>query len=237
LLRFPGQFGLHSSYAQTRPIPIPIPVPALLGRRRRRRRDLAGALAGLRRRGGIPPFQLFQARLGHYDIVLDGVKSPVRERDFLFPRPHYTITPVFVYLSHRPKPDMRSKQAMGLLRVCSLADYNYEPYGIPPSSVINSPRSVKDAARMLRLGRCDVLIYVEDVLRGHAAVGGLDVINNADFSREVPLWIERVGFYFLVGRKLAYRDELVELLDRGIAGLKADGELERLHRHAVGGPR
>lgn len=165
---------------------------------------------------------------GDYQIVLDGVRSPRRERAFRFAASHYGFTPILLWLRKGPPPDLSSVRALARHRICSQADYNYEPYGLPAAMITNRARTIDDAAAMLKLGRCAVMLQNVEVLRAHHALGGPDYLGDPDLASATPAWMRRVDFYFMVGRGLAHGPELAALLTRGIESLKRDGELDRI---------
>lgn len=165
---------------------------------------------------------------GDYQIVLDGVHSPRRDRAFLFPPSHYGLTPIFLWLRKEPAPDVGSAAALAQHRICSQADYNYEPYGVPAAMITNRARTIDDAAAMLKLGRCEVMLQNVEVLRAHHALGGPDYLGDPELAGATPGWTRRVDFHFMVGRGLHDGPRLVALLTRGIESLKRDGELDRI---------
>ncbi len=176
------------------------------------------------------PRCLAMAARGGYEVVLDGIKSPIRERDFLFPESHYSLTPIFLYLTARPKPDFTSKEVVAKLRICSQADYNYEPYGVPNALITNRARTVEDAAQMMKLGRCDVMINVLEILHGYATVGGIDLLRDKEYAYDFPTWMSKIDFYFMVGRTVPARAALIEAIGQSLAGLRKSGELERMRQ-------
>ncbi|MES2298691.1 MAG: transporter substrate-binding domain-containing protein [Pseudomonadota bacterium] len=165
---------------------------------------------------------------GQTDILLDGIKSPLRTGQFLFPSSHYALTPIFLYLKGRPRPAMDSAAQLAHSRVCSQADYNYESFGIPNAIISNRARTIDDAATMLKVGRCEIMLQQVETLRGHAQLGGVDLMNSPEFERETPAWLKQIDFYFMVGKTVPYGKELIDLLDKGVVSLKRDGEIERL---------
>lgn len=165
---------------------------------------------------------------GDYPIILDGLKSPKRERDFLFPSSHYGLTPVFVYMRQGPRPQTGSIEQLAHYRLCSQADYNYEPFGVPERMITNRARTLDDAATMLKLGRCQVLLQYIEILQANYALGGADVLGDPQFDSAPARWIPRVDLYLMVSKKVPYREALVALLDHGIQSLKRDGELDRM---------
>ena len=172
---------------------------------------------------------LVKVSTGEFDIAMDGIKSPVRENEFLFSQvPHYSLSPIFLYLKSNRKPGMDSPAALRKESVCSQAGYNYAPFGVPDSLIRNRATSIEDSAQMLRLKRCTVMLQQKEVLRGHAILGGEDLLSDKDFAYEVPAWIRQIDFYFMVSKSLPHRAELLEILDLGMARLEKSGEMSRL---------
>jgi polar amino acid transport system substrate-binding protein len=171
---------------------------------------------------------VLQGARGDFPILLDGLRSPKRERDFLFPASHYGLTPLFVYLRAGPRPDVDSVTGLSHYRLCSQADYNYEPYGVPDRMITNRARTIEDAVGMLKLGRCQVLLQYAELLEANRAMGGADVLGDPALRSEPAQWIRHVELYYLVSKRVPYRQELLELIDRGVTRLKHNGELDRL---------
>ncbi|MES2324940.1 MAG: transporter substrate-binding domain-containing protein [Pseudomonadota bacterium] len=165
---------------------------------------------------------------GDYDIAMDGIKSPVRERDFLFATSHYSLTSVFIYLKSNRKPRTESSAALATERVCSQAGYNYAPFGVPDSMIRNRAKTLDDAAKMLRLGRCSVMLQQVEVLRGSATLGNIDLLNQPDFLQEYPTWMRPIDFHFMVSRTLPHREALLDIINDGMARLEKSGELSRI---------
>jgi polar amino acid transport system substrate-binding protein len=171
---------------------------------------------------------LLMAKRGQFDIVMDGIKTPERERDFLHASSHYALTPILFYLKGEPKPVLDTVQDLAQQRICSQADYNYASYGVPDAMITNRARSIDDAAAMLKLGRCSILLQEVEVLQAHARLGGIDLMNHPDFEKIKADWMKPIDFYFMVARTNPHRKELLDVLDRGIARMRRNGELERV---------
>lgn len=168
------------------------------------------------------------AERGEYDLAMDGVKSPERERVFLFATPHYAITPVFIYRKNGPKPAMGSAAALATERLCAQAGYNYAPFGVPDKAIHNRVRTLEDAAKILKLGRCTVMIQQLEVLRANVSLGGVDYLNDRSLGFEFPTWMPQMPFSFIVSRTLPHRFELLSLLDQGLLRLRKSGELSKM---------
>ena len=171
---------------------------------------------------------LLLAKRGQYDIALDGIRTPEREQDFIHASSHYTLTPVFLYLKEQARPVLPTQNDLVRYRICSQADYNYAPFGIPDNMLTNRARTIDDAAAMAKLGRCNLILSELEVISGHAKLGGIDLMNSPEFESMRPDWLKPIYFHYMVSRAVPYRKELTETLDKGIARLRKSGELERL---------
>jgi polar amino acid transport system substrate-binding protein len=171
---------------------------------------------------------LLLAKRGEYDIALDGIRTPERERDFIHASSHYALTPLFFYLKEHARPVLANANDLIRYRICSQADYNYSPFGIPDAMLTNRARTIDDAATMLKLGRCNIILSEREVISGNARLGGIDLLSSPEFDSMQPDWLKPIEFHYLVSRAVPYRKELAELLDKGIARLRKSGELERI---------
>ncbi len=165
---------------------------------------------------------------GEYDILLDGIKTPARERDFILSSTVYSLTPVFLYLKGHPVPPTANKAELATQRICSQADYNYENYGIANALITNRARTIDDAATMLKLGRCTLMLQQVETLHAHAALGGKDFLASDEYTAIYPEWLKKIDFYFLISRANRHSKELADVLDHGIARMKKNGDIDRL---------
>jgi polar amino acid transport system substrate-binding protein len=171
------------------------------------------------------------AALGQFDVILDIIKIPVREHDFVLTNRFYSVTPVAIYSKARPIPRLFSAKDLSRLHQCEL-------FGTVNAALIEGvgvelgrPESFDAAAGMLKVGRCQVLIFDLEVVRGirHFSGGG-DIFNEQEFGIMPLPWVAKIDLFFGVSRSQPYRDELVKLLNRDMEDLTKSGDADRIRQ-------
>ncbi len=176
---------------------------------------------------------------GHFDLVLDVVKAAERERYFMFPPVLYTLTPIAIFSSARPVPELNDPKDLNAWKVCAPLGWDFTLAGITTPESSSHPTSLEAALAMLRIGRCDALLFEREVVDGFRQRDGSNPISEREFTFKPLRWRSKSEFYVVVSRALPYRDELLTLLDRGIAEQKKSGAAQRLLRKHLlkdGGP-
>ena len=178
------------------------------------------------------------AAAGQFDIVLDAVQTPERQRDFYYPRAHYTITPILLFSKARPLPKVRLATDLAPFSLCQVLGWDYSLAGIDqPEALLSRPPTLNAALDMLRAGRCQVMIYDRELLRGLASTGSAATARLADLDFLPLPWLTSVDMHWMVSRAPAYAAELHGLLDAGIASMQRSGQARRLLlRSAPAGP-
>lgn len=171
---------------------------------------------------------------GEYDIVLDVARSPERQQQFLFPRPHYAITPVYLYNAQRGKPELHTPEDFARFQICQQAGYAYDSV-IPKTALLKvnaDAQSLEAAFKMLENGRCDVLLNNSEIIDSYLASGRLPALANGTIQMErmalpEPLAVE---LHAGVSSAVPYRHELVKLIDQGIAELQGSDTVRALQQ-------
>lgn len=168
---------------------------------------------------------LLLAAQGQFDLVLDVASLEQRHKEFLLPQSHYSVTPFFAFRSGPAPQAPISKQELSAMRRCYVAGWNYSVSGTQEKpELIVTGSSLTAAVKMLRAGRCDILLAPLELLE--SLVGELQF-------RPVP-WAPAAKLHFAVSRNVAYAQPLVDLLDEGIAHARETGAAKRLMtRHLV----
>ena len=172
---------------------------------------------------------LLQVQSGSTDLVLNIARSPERESQFLFTLPYYQMRLGYFYDAERPVPAVRTREDLGLLRLCLAAGYNYAPFGIDPKApnVTGTAKTVGQAFQMLKAGRCDVVPERVETAIGYRLAG------LADFERLGLAWKPVPGlptqpFHMGVSPKSAQAQALLQRLNAGIERLRDSGQLAQL---------
>jgi ABC-type amino acid transport substrate-binding protein len=184
---------------------------------------------------------LAMAAEGHFDLVLDAVKAPERERYFAFPPVFYTLTPVVVFHRSYPNPpDMNVPDDLSKIKVCTPLGWDFSLAGIKTPPTDSNPATIEAAVAMLKIGRCEALMFEMEVVPGLPQVNGRPLINEQDFVLKPLRWRPKSDFFVVVSRALPYREPLLHLLAQGIGALRKSGEAARLlqlHLPSGGKPR
>lgn len=173
---------------------------------------------------------LLLAKQGQYDLVLDAADLPDRRRDFILPRPYYKATPIFVFRAGAEPKTPASKDELAAMRRCQVAGWDYSLSGTKagPDRIITGS-NVAATFNMLRHGRCDIMHFQLELLRGLENLQGSAAYADVQY-RSVP-WASVITQHFGVSRAISYAVPLAEMLDGGIARFdKAEAD-RLLKRH------
>jgi polar amino acid transport system substrate-binding protein len=165
---------------------------------------------------------------GGFDILLDGVDTAERERDFAFPQELYTVREAYFFLSARPVPPLATADEFNRQRICGVRGYNYPAVGILDSSVVARAPTLEDGIKLLESGHCEVLPTPYEAVAGLRLTGGPDLLGDPRFGWRLLPGMSYVRFHFIVSRAVPYRDELVETINKGIDAMKQSGTDQRL---------
>ncbi|HYX33896.1 MAG TPA: transporter substrate-binding domain-containing protein [Oligoflexus sp.] len=173
---------------------------------------------------------LERAKHGEFDIVLDGSKTPIREKDFLFPESHYQLTPIILYRKDWVKPDLSRPEVRSSLNVCGQLGYAYDRKNTPFENVqIQTPaRTFTSVVMMLKHGRCDLVLFNFEIVTGYAKTGGLNIFQDKSLVHAL-LDSPSMPLYLMVSRNSPFRTELVDLLNKGIVALNKSGAARKLY--------
>ena len=168
---------------------------------------------------------------GEFDILLDGARSPQKEKDFLFAHAHARLAAAGLIFRRANAPALPAGMARLLTQeLCGIHGYDYEAGGLPRDAVRQRAVNYSGALKMLRAGRCDFLIAGELHLLAQVAMGA-DALKLGDdlVYASVP-WAPPLALHFMVPRTHPRAQEIIELIDRGLVRLRNNGELAKLDR-------
>jgi polar amino acid transport system substrate-binding protein len=181
---------------------------------------------------------LQEAKRGHYDIVLDGVKSEQREKDFLFPAWHYEINMAMVYRSNWTLPDLSQPELRSSLNVCGQLGYTYHRLKgslLDGATIQVSAKTIESALQMVLSNRCDLLVHSVEVLSGFSKIGRIDVLNDKRLKvTRLVLPHGNSKFHLMVSRNSSFKEELLELLNKGISAMNQSGRARMLLKQHAG---
>lgn len=173
------------------------------------------------------PRCLAQVSNGAIDMAMDVSSSPERQREFIFPRPHYTTTVILIQTRHVAQ--VNTPAELESQKVCIINGWAFSALGMSADArPAGTPLTPEAAADMLRTGRCNILAFSREALLGYSRLDPQFRLSVEDLiSYPIP-WEVRGEKHFAVSRRLSYGERLVELLDQGIARLFESGAATRI---------
>lgn len=170
---------------------------------------------------------LLLGSLGKYDLVLDVSGQSARQRDFYIAQSHYTIRPIMMFSEKMPPPPGDTPEVLAHYSRCEVLGWDYSIYKLrPDQGNVMNPATLDGALRMLRIGRCQVMVHNLELVLGMRQVGKRDLLEGLTY-RHVT-WLPTYDLHIAVSRKLPYAPQLVDLLNRGRLNMNRSGETQRL---------
>jgi len=164
-----------------------------------------------------------------YHMALNASYNESRAKTYLLSRAYYRTTNYYFY-SRRQHPDglaIASLADLPKYRVCGLFGYNYETYGLKPGMVDQGARDFPALIAKLHAGRCDLFLEKYEVMAGFSAIGQPFLADRDLAGKSVP-GMAPTEFYMMVSRRGEHADQLIRLINDGIAELEASRQLERM---------
>ncbi|MDO9520541.1 MAG: transporter substrate-binding domain-containing protein [Pseudohongiella sp.] len=190
--------------------------------------------AGVRAEYQMIPWRrcLAMAESGEVDVLLDVQDSAERQRLLLIPASHYE-TRAAMLATARNRDLMQiitTKERLLALDVCRMPGWDTSSV-VPASELIpaGEPHNLAAAVTMLRLGRCDLVIYTAELFTGGLHSGAITPDDVEGINIYVVPWVqEKVPKFFGISRQAPAAQAIYNLLDSSIKELHANGELARL---------
>lgn len=194
--------------------------------------DYLAILLGARKRSvnvELLPWKrcLLLGGLGKYDMVLDVSGQAQRQRDFYIAASHYSIRPIMMFSEKMPPPPGDTPEVLAHYSRCEVLGWDYSLYNLRPEQggVVN-PSTLDGALRMLRIGRCQVMVHNLELVLGMRQVGKAELLEGLTY-RYIS-WLPTYELHIAVSRKLPYARPLVDLLNRGRLDMNKSGETQKL---------
>ncbi|NEX59987.1 substrate-binding periplasmic protein [Noviherbaspirillum galbum] len=166
-----------------------------------------------------------------YQMALNVSYSDERAKTYLLSQPYYlTSSNVFYSRKHHPAGlSIRKLADLQQFRVCGVAGYNYETYGLKPGMVDQGTQNFPSLISKLHAGRCDLFIEKYEVMAGFSAIGQ-PLLSDPDLGRATLEGVPPTAFHMAVSRDYPQGEKLVARINDGIASLKASGAMDRMLR-------
>lgn len=166
---------------------------------------------------------------GRYDMVLDVSGQAARQRDFYIAESHYSIRPIMMFSEKMPPPPGDTPEVLAHYSRCEVLGWDYSLYNLrPDQGSVTNPSTLDGALRMLRIGRCQVMVHNLELVLGMRQVGKQELLEGLTY-RYIS-WLPTYELHIAVTRQKPYALRLVELLNRGRLDMKKSGEMQRLQR-------
>ena len=159
---------------------------------------------------------------GHHDATFPYGRNAERERDFYFSESFYTADRRMYYLRSSTIRPHVSASLTGRIYCSPLGFVEFPGMAKQVGTQVQRPPEMSNCAKMLSLGRVDFFITTPDIAENAMAQAGVPPAALA--SHLVGLSHNAL----IVPKKHANARAIVDAFNRGIASLRAKGELQKI---------
>ncbi|MBC3934788.1 substrate-binding periplasmic protein [Undibacterium rugosum] len=166
------------------------------------------------------------------DIAMSTLKSPERERIYLFSRPYSLLTPSYLYASQRfPSVPVTRLSDLTKFKVCALRGSFTSYSKLPASSIDSGASNYASLLKKLDIGRCDILIDMQEIFAGFAQLEILPF--DSGRYRILPLpETSRIALHYAVSKIHPDGLKLIHQIDKRLEEMQQSGQLNRIvHKH------
>ena len=172
---------------------------------------------------------------GQYDMLLNASNNDERDRTFLVSKPYYALTLVYFYDTAKPQPDIRSPADLKTRHLCGVRGYNYAPFGLAANEIDTEAPSQALTFLKLKKGRCEAVPERLEIAIGYKILGVVD-FDKLDIAYEAVPGLSPSPFSMMVSRHTPYAEELLAVLNEGIAEISAkDGASDLAAKYSIPG--
>lgn len=162
-------------------------------------------------------------------MILPTSTNADREKKYLMSSRVYSITPSFFYMRTKYPDGITISNAGDLLKygeVCGRLGFNYANFGMENKNIETQADNFGALMKMLKTGRCDTVLARYEVLAGYALLGQ-PLLSNDIGTAPVP-GVASEGFYYAVTRNQPFSNELLAVINLGLARLENQGRLAQI---------
>ncbi|MCH8621696.1 transporter substrate-binding domain-containing protein [Undibacterium sp. TS12] len=168
-----------------------------------------------------------QAREG-FDIVMSVFKTPEREKLFLFSRSYHSLTPSYLYATARfPTPPLQNLGDLEKFKICSLHGSSTFYTKLPAGAIESGATNYTSLLRKIDRGHCDIVVDMQEVLRGFARLSLLPFDMNTYRILNLPQ-TEKYPLHFGVSKEHPRAQQIIDQVDKGLAELQRNGKLNSI---------
>lgn len=165
-----------------------------------------------------------------FEVFINGSYSEERAKKYLISDAVYSTGNAYFYSNEMfdDKPHINALADLKDFSVCGVHGYNYDMYKIKPSQLSVVAYDLHAAFRLLKSGRCEVILNAYSVPFGSLFTDNpmIDDSIQAVIFDELP----SQSFHVFVSRKTPRANFLINQINTAIQQLKSDGTLETLFR-------
>lgn len=192
---------------------------------------------GLRIEFSLLPWRrcLDAVRSGEMQLLLNGIRTPQREREYWISEPIYETRLLYLWSEPRhPQGPPLSGADLSRLRIGGLHGYSYSQLDEATQERLLRAPNYASLLQMLHLGRVDIALVNEAVMLGHAALGHAE-LGDPKRLGHAPLPDRPPSRFHLMATRIGLQGHaLIELINRELPRLERSGELARLRAQFLG---
>ncbi len=165
-----------------------------------------------------------------FEVFINGSYSAERAEKFLVSSPVYTTGNAYFYSQELfdSAPHINTLSDLSDFTVCGVHGYNYDMYRIKPSQLSVVANDLHSAFRLLKSGRCEVVLNAYSVPFGSLFTDNpmIDDTIRANIFDELPAQ----SFHIFVSKKTPRAQFLLDKINAAITTLKQNGTTDRIFR-------
>lgn len=191
-------------------------------------------------RAGVPvsldwlPFArgLYEVQSGRYAATFPYIRTPDRDRDFLFSQPLFDLNGT-LFVRRGLSIDLRKPESLRGRILCLPVGWAlnglFESLRTSPLVRVVQPADIGQCIRMIRAGHAD--FFPSDLRQGRSSLVSAGA-THGEIQPQLPT-LQQTGVHLIVSRHYEGAVELLARFDQGLRSLRADGEYDRIvARHA-----
>ncbi len=165
---------------------------------------------------------------GQLDLVMDGSKDSPKLRKYLFSDQIYKLDNVFLYSKKKypSGPVIKNTSDIEKYSIGGMQGFSYKIYPFPESRVQQRALDVKAMIDMILYERFDLGVGFKQIVLSNAKMNGysLNDIGHVQIPEMEPLR------FYIFGNPFDRTEKLINRINRGLAEMKRNGDLDALRK-------
>ena len=167
-------------------------------------------------------------------MVLPTSVSTERKAKYLISHRTYSITPSYFYMKKKYPDGLAitgSDELSEHRPVCGRLGFNYQNFGVENKIIEKGAITFNALIKKLKHGRCNVILARYEALAGHSLILQPLLTDDIGFAPIPDVPVE--DFHFMITRKSAFSNELLQIINNGIDRLRSQGRLKEILRKYI----